>query len=72
MPKPWFAASAAPTSGPPPVTTLTTPGGKPTPSMILASSITARGSWGAGFMTTVLAVANAGATLPAMFTSGKL
>src|SRR5687768_15935246 len=54
------------------VMTLTTPGGNPTWSMISASSITASGSWSAGFITTVQPAANAGAILPAMLTSGKL
>jgi len=54
------------------VTMFTTPGGKPTSSQIRASSISMSGSWGAGFITTVLPAASAGATLPAMLTSGKL
>src|SRR5580704_14263537 len=54
------------------VTMLTTPGGKPTSSKMRANSINMSGSWGAGFMTTVLPAASAGATLPAMLTSGKL
>ena len=63
---------AAAGSGPAAVTRLTTPGGKPTSSRMRASSTMARGSWGAGFITTVLPAARAGATLPAMLTSGKL
>ena len=51
---------------------FTTPGGKPTASQIFASSISASGSWGGGFMTMVLPVASAGPTLPAMLVSGKL
>ena len=51
---------------------LTTPGGNPTSSRTRASSMTASGSWGAGFMTTVLPMARAGATLPAMLVRGKL
>ena len=54
------------------VTTLTTPGGKPTSCMISASSRMASGSCGAGFITTVQPAASAGAILPAMLTSGKL
>ena len=54
------------------LTRLTTPGGKPTSSRMRTSSTTASGSWGAGFTTTVLPMARAGATLPAMFTRGKL
>ena len=34
--------------------------------------MTARGSWGAGLTTTVLPMARAGATFPAMLTMGKL
>ena len=59
-------------SGPCELTRLTTPGGKPTSSRTRASSMTASGSWGAGFMITVLPMARAGATLPAMLVSGKL
>jgi hypothetical protein len=66
------STSAAPSAGFEPVTTLTTPGGNPTSSQMRASSITASGSCGAGFMTTALPTASAGATLPAMATSGKL
>ena len=54
------------------ITRLTTPGGNPTSSRMRTSSTTASGSWGAGFTTTVLPMASAGATLPAMLTSGKL
>ena len=54
------------------VTRLTTPGGKPTSSRIRTSSMTARGSWGAGLTTTVFPMARAGATFPAMLTMGKL
>ena len=63
---------AAPGSGCDPVTRLTTPGGNPTSSMMRTSSITASGPWGAGLMTTVLPVASAGATLPAIDVIGKL
>jgi len=54
------------------VTRFTTPGGNPTSSRIRTSSMTARGSWGAGFTTTVFPMARAGATFPAMLTMGKL
>ena len=64
--------SASPSSGEEPVTTFTTPGGKPTCRHISANSMMASGSWGAGFITIVFPVARAGPTLPAMFTSGKL
>ncbi len=66
------STSTAPTSGLAPVTMLTTPGGNPTSSRILASSMTHNGSWGAGFMTTVQPTARAGAILPTMFVVGKL
>ena len=51
---------------------LTTPGGNPASSNSFTSSITARGSCGAGFTTTVFPMASAGPNLPAMFTIGKL
>ena len=54
------------------LTRLTTPGGNPTSSRMRTSSTTVRGSWAAGFTTTVLPMASAGATFPAMLTSGKL
>ncbi len=55
-----------------PLTRLTTPGGNPTSLRMRTSSTMARGSCGAGFTTTVLPEARAGATLPAMLTMGKL
>ena len=55
-----------------PLTRFTTPGGKPTSWRMRTSSTMARGSCGAGFTTTVLPEASAGATLPAMLTMGKL
>ena len=66
------ATSASAGAGPSDVTTLTTPGGKPASVRISPSLITASGSCGAGLMTTVLPMANAGPILPAMFTKGKL
>ena len=63
---------AAAGSGLDEVMMLMTPGGKPASCMISANSMTARGSCGAGFMTTVQPTARAGAILPAMFTTGKL
>src|SRR5213080_2518648 len=66
------STSAAPTSALDPVTTLTTPGGKPTSSRTRTNSITANGSCGAGLITTVFPVASAGAILPAMLAIGKL
>ena len=68
----WERTSASPSSGEEPVTTFTTPGGKPTCWHRSANSMIASGSWGAGFMTIVLPVARAGPTFPAMLTSGKL
>ncbi len=59
-------------SGPSALIRLTTPGGNPTSSSTRASSTMASGSWGAGFMITVLPMASAGATLPAMLVRGKL
>ena len=64
--------SAEAGSGPTELMRLITPGGKPTSSSTRAISMTARGSWGAGFMITVLPMARAGATLPAMLVMGKL
>src|SRR4051794_29031953 len=63
--------SASPTSGPEPTTTFTTPGGN-TSCSSSHTRMTAIGSCGAGFTTTVLPIASAGPTLPAMFTIGKL
>src|SRR5581483_9659524 len=48
------STSASPVAGVEPVTTLTTPGGKPTSCMIFTSSITPSGSCDAGRTTTVL------------------
>src|SRR5881397_2934188 len=66
------STSACPASAPEPVTTLNTPGGSPASSTASANRSTASGSCGAGFTTTVLPMASAGATLPAMLVSGKL
>jgi hypothetical protein len=55
-----------------PQVTLMTPGGNPASFMISTSLMTASGSCGAGFTTTVLPMASAGPILPAMFTTGKL
>src|SRR5438309_9632748 len=63
---------ATPASGPDDVTTLTTPGGNPTSSMMRASSMTASGSWGAGLMTTVLPAESEGATLHGVHVTGWL
>ena len=69
---PGEATSAAGTSGPDEVRTLTTPGGKPASVMARPSRRMPSGSWGAGLMMQVLPIASAGAILPATFTSGKL
>ncbi len=53
-------------------TRLTTPGGNPTSSRIRTSSTTVRGSWAAGFTTTVLPMASAGATLPGHVDEGEV
>jgi len=53
-------------------TQLTTPGGNPASTRSSAMRMTPRGSCGAGFMMTVLPIARAGATLPAILTTGKL
>ena len=57
------ATSASPLSGVEPVTTLTTPGGKPTSSSSATSLMIASGSCPAGRTTTVLPVASAGRDL---------
>ena len=66
------STNAAEEAGPFPLTRLTTPGGKPTSLRMRTSSTMASGSCGAGFTTTVLPAASAGATFPAMLTMGKL
>ena len=66
------ATSAWPASGREPVTTLTTPAGNPASWSTSPNTVTASGSCGAGFTTTVLPMASAGPILPAMFTIGKL
>ena len=54
------STSAAAGSASAEFTRLTTPGGNPTSSRMRTSSITASGSWAAGFTTTVLPMASAG------------
>ncbi len=66
------ATSAWPVSAPDPVTTLTTPSGKPASWSTSPNTVTASGSCGAGFTTTVLPIASAGPIFPAMLTIGKL
>ena len=53
-------------------TTLTTPAGKPASSNSSPMRMTPSGSWTGGLTTTVLPMARAGATLPAMLVTGKL
>ncbi len=62
--------SAAPVS-PSPVTTLSTPAGKPTVCAISANSSAVSGVNSAGFKTTVLPMARAGATFHDSINSGK-
>jgi hypothetical protein len=62
--------SASPTTGPKPVTTLTTPGGSPT-SWITSDRMNAlNGAISDGLTTTVQPAASAGATLSAIWCSG--
>ena len=56
---------------PSPVTMLTTPGGSPACSQISAKSKAVNGVVSAGFNTTVLPVAKAGAIFQASINSGK-
>ena len=63
--------SAAPAVSPNPVTTLTTPGGNPARSTSLANSSVVTGVCSAGFRTTVLPAASAGASLKAIISSGE-
>ncbi len=66
------STAASPTVLSRPETTLTTPGGTPASSSAAAIPYTDSGSCGAGFTTTVLPIASAGATLPAGFAQGLL
>src|SRR5215467_10300004 len=59
-------------AGPSLTTMLTTPGGKPASWNTSPSFTMASGSCGAGLTTTVLPMARAGPSLPAMFVIGKL
>jgi hypothetical protein len=63
---------AWPLAGVLPVTMLTTPGGNPASRRMSTSAITASGSCDAGRTTTVLPIASAGPSFPAMLTIGKL
>ena len=60
-----------PASGPKPVTTLTTPAGKPACSMIFMSSSSDADVYSDGFSTTVLPAASAGASFHAVSSSGE-
>ena len=64
------ATSAAPVA-PSPVTMFTTPAGRPTSWQISAKARAVRGVYSAGFRTTVLPAASAGATFQASISSGK-
>ena len=65
-----WATSAAPVA-PSPVTMLTTPGGSPTSTQISAKASAVSGVNSAGFSTTVLPAASAGAIFHASISSGK-
>ena len=67
----WLT-SASPISEPRPVTTLSTPSGTPASANIRATSSVASGVVAAGFATTVLPAASAGATFVPSSVSGKL
>ena len=67
---PLCATSAAPVA-PSPVTMLTTPGGSPVSTQIAAKASAVRGVNSAGFSTTVLPAASAGAIFQASMSSGK-
>ena len=67
---PACATSAAPVA-PSPVTMLTTPGGSPVSTQIAAKASAVKGVNSAGFNTTVLPAASAGAIFQASMSSGK-
>jgi hypothetical protein len=62
--------SAAPVA-PSPVTMLSTPGGRPASRQSSAKAMALSGVYSAGFSTTVLPAASAGATFQASISSGK-
>ena len=66
------ATRASAASEPSPTTTLSTPGGSPASANTSPRRRMASGSCGAGLTTTVLPMARAGPTLPAVLVSGKL
>src|SRR5512138_2872566 len=65
------STSGAPTSGPNPVTTLTTPGGKPASSTSFMNSSTDADVNSDGLMTIVLPAASAGASFHVVRSSGE-
>src|SRR5215470_9082933 len=65
------STSGAPTSGPKPVTTLTTPGGKPASSTSFMNSSTEADVNSDGLITTVLPAASAGASFQESSSSGE-
>ena len=65
------STSGAPTSAPKPVTTLTTPGGKPASSTSFMNSSADADVNSDGLMTTVLPAASAGASFHAVSSSGE-
>ncbi len=67
---PAWATIAAPVS-PSPVTILTTPGGRPVSMQISAKARAVSGVYSAGFSTTLLPAARAGAIFQASISSGK-
>ena len=67
-----WPTSASPISDPCPVTTFRTPSGTPASAKSLATSSVASGVVAAGFATTVLPLASAGATFVPSSVSGKL
>ncbi len=67
---PGSDTSASPTTGPVPVTRLKTPAGRPTASMISASTNALSGATSLGFSATVQPAASAGATFSAIWCSG--
>ena len=66
------STAASPAATEAPLTTFTTPGGAPASSSASAIRYTDSGSCGAGFTTTVLPMASAGAILPAGLAHGLL
>ena len=65
------AASRAPTMCPGPVTTFSTPGGKPTSCAARASSSSVSGVWASGLTTTVFPAARAGPSFHTASSRGK-